>query len=323
MVFLQYFRCRWHPSYQIWQDRIWLKHPTPWYEDWQIGKNKKLASLSTLTLCQPWLPPSLSTRCAPPPPSTAESCLSRLPSTNNRCWPSSPWPPRPQTAPEYSGLPPWSSPNRSSLLSRTSRARASDGDPSSTSSSSSSFSSSSQLSSTSLLSCPGNLPACVWDHPPISASPPSPCLPLRLSSHWSDAKVFLPLFALSMNWAGRQVFVNQYIPSKNTLFISAWKPRTMRTSRQRWRWWSLCGFSPPISCFKCPPFSGGQSLVIITLLSQTLGNLKHYHQITTSKIFHRLRPGVFSPSSLFGIDWQRYLMLKMTQECPLFRSTSS
>ena len=25
-----------------------------------------------------------------------------------------------------------------------------------------------------------------------------------------------------MNWAGRQVFVNQYIPSKNTLFISAY-----------------------------------------------------------------------------------------------------
>ena len=67
----------------------------------------------------------------------------------------------------------------------------------------------------------------------------------------------------------------------------------MRTSRQRWRWSSLCGFWPPISCFKCPPFSGGQSLVIITLLSQTLGNLKHHHQITISKISHDCDQGYF------------------------------
>ena len=27
IVFLKYFHCRWHPSYQFGQDRIWLKHP--------------------------------------------------------------------------------------------------------------------------------------------------------------------------------------------------------------------------------------------------------------------------------------------------------
>ena len=47
-------------------------------------------------------------------------------------------------------------------------------------------------------------------------------------------RYFCLLFALSLYlWAGRQVFVIQYIPTKDTIFISAWKPRTTRISRQR------------------------------------------------------------------------------------------
>ena len=231
--------------------------------------------------------------------------------------------PRPQTSPEYSGMPPWSSPNRSSLFSRTSRARASDGDPPSTSSSASSLSPPSQLSSTSLLLCPGNLPACVWDHPPLSAPPPSPCLPLRLSSHWSDAKVFLPIICALIVLMGRQAGLRHPVHShqRHNIHFSleatdhADKSTKMTVVVTLWILTSYLMLQVP-------------SVLRWTILS-------HHHLVESNpwqfeasssnyniENISWLRPGVFSPSSLFGIDWQRYLMLKMTRECPLFRSNS-